>query len=378
METAITKRAFCENTVSLLGYGCMRFPEKDGQIDKEKAMALIDRAIAGGVNYFDTAYPYHGGKSEGFLKEALIGRYDRSRFFLADKMPLWDLKEPADLEKIFGIQMERLGAEYIDYYLLHALSKNLWQKAVDLGAPAFLDRLKAEGRIRRAGFSFHDSPEVLHQILDGYNWDFVQLQINYYDWRHGRADEMYKMCEERGLPVIVMEPVRGGSLARMHKDMVKIFTDKEPDKSVASWAIRFAASLPGVATVLSGMTTMEQLEDNLGTLSPLCPLGKEEYDAIDRAMDVMDALPVTGCTGCRYCKDCPKGLDIPHLLACYDNYLKFDNDYHIRQRYLKDTPPEKQGSACVACGACMKVCPQHLPIPDLLKKVHALAMSMAD
>lgn len=374
---AITLRDFCGNRVSLLGYGCMRFPEKDGQIDKESATALIDRAIAGGINYFDTAWPYHGGKSEGFLKEALIGRYDRSSFYIADKMPLWDLKEPADLNKTFGVQLERLGTDYVDYYLLHALSKNLWQKAQDLGAPAFLDQLKAQGRIRHAGFSFHDSPEVLQTILSAYDWDFVQLQINYYDWRHGRADEMYDMCAKRGLPVIVMEPVRGGSLARMHKDMVKIFTDARPEASVASWAIRFAASLPRVATVLSGMSSMEQLEDNLSTLSPLAPLDQAEYTAVERAMDVMDALPVTGCTGCRYCKDCPKGLDIAHLLACYDNYIKFDNDYHIRQRYLKDTPANQQGAACVACGACMKVCPQHLEIPALLKKIHAAAMEMA-
>ena len=375
---AITRRDFCGNQVSLLGYGCMRFPEKDGQIDKRTAAALIDRAIAGGVNYFDTAWPYHGGKSEGFLKEALIGRYDRKSFYIADKMPLWDLKEPDDLLKTFEIQLERLGTDYVDYYLLHALSKDLWQKAQRLGAPAFLDRLKAEGRIKRAGFSFHDSPEVLQTILEARDWDFVQLQINYYDWRHGRADEMYKMCADRGLPVIVMEPVRGGGLARMHKDMERVFTDARPADSVASWAIRFAASLPGVATVLSGMTTMDQLEDNLAALSPLSPLDKAEYDAVERAMDVMDALPVTGCTGCRYCKDCPRGLDIAHLLACYDNYLRFDNDYHIKQRYLKDTPPDEQGAACVACGACMKVCPQHLEIPALLKKVHAAAMEMAE
>lgn len=378
MVSKITKRDFCGNQVSLLGYGCMRFPEKDGHIDQAQATALIDRAIAGGVNYFDTAYPYHGGHSESFLKEALIGRYDRSSFYLADKMPLWDLKAPEDLEKTFGVQLERLGTEYIDYYLLHALSANLWKKAVELGAPAFLDKLKAQGRIRHMGFSFHDSPQVLKEILDSRTWDFVQLQINYYDWRHGQADELYALCEERGLPVIIMEPVRGGSLARMHKDMVKIFQDVHPDASVASWAIRFAASLPQVATVLSGMSSMEQLEDNLGSLSPLVPLDAVERDAVERAMDVMDALPVTGCTGCKYCKDCPKGLDIPHLLACYDNYIKFDNDYHIRQRYLKDTPPEKQGAACVSCGACKRVCPQHLDIPALLKKVHAVAMDMAD
>ena len=377
MASTITKRSFCGNSVSLLGYGCMRFPEKDGQIDKEQATALIDRAIAGGVNYFDTAYPYHGGKSEGFLKEALIGRYDRSSFFLADKMPLWDLKQTADLQKTFVIQLERLGTDYVDYYLLHALSANLWKKAKELGAPQFLEHLKSQGRIRHAGFSFHDSPEVLREILDSCTWDFVQLQINYYDWRHGRADEMYALCQERGLPVIIMEPVRGGSLARINKDMARIFQLIHPDASIASWAIRYAASLPQVATVLSGMSSMEQLEDNLASLSPLSPLTPAEYDAVERAMDVMDALPVTGCTGCRYCKDCPKGLDIAHLLACYDNFIKFDDDYHIRQRYLKDTPPDKQGAACVACGACMKVCPQHLEIPALLKKIHKLAMDMA-
>ena len=378
MKGSITKRDFCGNMVSLLGYGCMRFPERDGQIDREQAKALIDRAIAGGINYFDTAYPYHGGRSEGFLKEALIGRYDRETYFIADKMPLWDLREPDELGKTFQIQLDRLGTDYIDYYLLHALSANLWKKAVELGAPAYLDKLKAEGRIRRAGFSFHDSPEVLETILDAHDWDFVQLQINYFDWRHSRADEMYAMCEKRGLPVIIMEPVRGGSLARMHKDMVRIFKEIRPEESVASWAIRFAASLPGAATVLSGMSSMEQLEDNLATLSPLVELYEAEHDAVERAMDVMDALPVTGCTGCRYCKDCPKGLDIAHLLACYDNYIKFDDDFHIRQRYLKDTPADKQGASCVACGACMKVCPQHLQIPALLQKVHAAASALAE
>ena len=360
----------------MLGYGCMRFPQKDGKIDYAAAEALIDTALESGVNYYDTAYMYHGGQSERFLRKALIERHDRSSYYVADKLPIWECKEEADCLRVFEEQLDRLGTDYIDYYLLHSLNAGNWESCKKLGAHTLQKELKRQGRIRYAGFSFHDSPEVLAQILNENEWDFCQLQLNYYDWDNGRAGEMYRLCEERGVPVIVMEPVRGGSLANMNTEIQAIFKEANPDASIASWAIRYVGSLDNVRVVLSGMTTMDQLTDNLKTCTNFAPLTPAERNVIDRVLEAFNRLPLVACTSCRYCEICPMGIDIPRAFGLYNEYVKFGAPWTLKGQYLKETPAEALADRCTGCRACAEICPQHLEIPELLKKVLDTANSL--
>lgn len=351
--------------VSLLGMGCMRLPKVDPEkedIDYEKAQEIIDYAYANGVNYFDTAYGYHGGQSELFVGQALK-KYPRESFFLASKMPIWCVKEKGDVERIFNEQLQRCQTDYFDFYLFHSQNAANFQKCQEFGVYEFLSQMKAEGKIRRLGFSFHDTPEVLRHICDTYPWDFAQIQLNYLDWEMQDAKTQYQILNDREIPVIVMEPVRGGALASPCEAADILFREERPDKSVASWAIRFAASLPGVLTVLSGMSNMEQVRDNVDTMTRFEPLTDREREVIDEALEAYRKKDTVPCTGCRYCMDCSFGVDIPKMFSLYNHYV-LDRDGEDYLEAYKAQPESQRADQCQACGACMEKCPQHIRIPD--------------
>ena len=305
---------------SLLGLGCMRLPTLEpggAAIDYARAGALVDEAVRGGITYFDVAYPYHGGGAEKFIGAALE-KYPRESFYLATKMPLWKLETQEDMEQVFNEQLANCRVDYFDFYLCHAVDAERFEKIRRIGAFEFLARKKAEGKIRRLGFSFHDKPAVLRAVCAAYPWDFAQLQLNYLDWTVQRAREQYEILQEYGLPCIVMEPVRGGALASLCPEAEAVLKAKAPGRSIASWAIRFAASLPGVLVVLSGMSSEEQLADNLAAMSPFQPLTKSEQNALTRAVRIDKRAQRIPCTGCRYCMPCPFGVDIPGLFKAYN------------------------------------------------------------
>lgn len=355
--------------VSLLGFGCMRFPLKNNSIDMAKVQEMVDRAYESGVNYYDTAYVYGDGDSERAIGKAL-SKYPRESYYLADKLPIWKVKNQDDLEQIFNTSLERLNTDYIDFYLLHSMDKDHWDSVKNLKALEFCMKKKDEGKIRYLGFSFHDTPEVFHGIADAYDWDFVQIQLNYYDWQAQRAKELYKIIEEKGLSCIVMEPIRGGGLANPPKEICDVFA-ASGQNSPSSWALRFCASLPRVKVILSGMSDISQVSDNLKTLSDFKPLSDEEYKTIDRVVGLINSKPTVKCTGCRYCMPCPCGVNIPGCFEAYNEYIKLENKFALKwtlDNELKNKGPQQ----CIKCGACMKKCPQHLQIPDELLKLEEL------
>ena len=356
--------------VSLLGMGCMRLPKLDPEkpdIDYVKAQEIIDYAYSHGVNYFDTAYVYHGGQSESFIGQALK-KYPRESYFLATKMPIWCVKKQEDVERIFNEQLQKCQVDYFDFYLFHAQDAGNFKKCQEFGVYEFLSRMKAEGKIRRLGFSFHDTPEVLRHICDTYDWDFAQIQLNYLDWEMQDARTQYQILADRGIPVVVMEPVRGGALASPCDAANILVREERPDKSVASWAIRFVASLPGVLTVLSGMSDMEQVRDNVDTMTNFEPLTERDREIIDAALEAYRKKDTVPCTGCRYCMDCPFGVDIPKMFALYNHFV-LDKDEEDYLEAYRAQPEETLADKCRACGACLSKCPQHIKIPEKMAAI---------
>lgn len=311
---------------SLLGFGCMRFPtQEDGKIDEVQAEKMLDEAMAKGVTYYDTAFPYHNGDSEPFVGRVL-NKYDRSSYVLATKLPVWMVETREDAEKIFEDQLKRLDKEYVDFYLLHALDKERFEKVKKLGLIEMCEKFREEGKIRYIGFSFHDDYEVFEEIINYYNWDFCQIQYNYMDTEIQAGDKGYRLAEEKGIPMVIMEPVRGGLLAGFSDDIENMFRQVRPDQSVASWALRWVASHPNVKVVLSGMSTPQQVEDNLKTFGDFEPLSEKEEETVKRVVDTLNGRVQNGCTGCRYCMPCPSGVDIP-------GSFRFWNVYHIFKTY---------------------------------------------
>lgn len=359
--------------ISVLGLGCMRLPvvdDEDDAIDYEKAQELVDYSLAHGINYIDTAHGYHGGQSQVFLGKAL-SNYPRESYFLATKLPMWGVNGPKDIEKIFNLQLERLNTGYIDFYLIHSLDAGNFKKAVDFGAYDFITEMKKQGKIKNIGFSFHDSPAVLEEIVSKYAWDFAQLQINYVDWKNQNAKQQYRILEENNIPCIVMEPVRGGRLANPGEKANELFKAARPEKSIASWAIRFAASLPNVITVLSGMSNMEQLKDNIATMSDFEPLTEKEYEIVDKAAQAYNLKDLIPCTACRYCMDCPSGVDIPGMFELYNSYVVSKNKEGFLNAY-NETESGERAENCIACGACVPLCPQGIDIPGKMEMIKGL------
>ncbi len=336
------KRTFKKtgDKLSLLGFGGMRFPkidpEKD-EIDEKEAEKLIDYAYQNGVNYFDTAYLYHGGASEGFMGKAL-SKYQRESFYVATKMPAWILHEQGQAEKIFEEQLKRLQVDYFDFYLLHSVGGFEMHKYEKYDIFNFLEQKRKEGKIKNLGFSFHDTPELLEKFVTILDWDFAQIQLNYVDFELQNAKAQYEILTNASLPIVVMEPVRGGALANLGAEGNSILKKVSPDQSIASFALRYAASLPNVLTVLSGMSTLEQVKDNIETFSPFKPLSETEYAAIDKARLALLKEATIPCTGCRYCMDCPFGLNIPKLFDLYNQYKLGHNKIMFSRSYSRRRP----------------------------------------
>jgi hypothetical protein len=360
-----------------LGFGLMRLPEKEGEIDLERVCRMADAYIEAGMNYFDTAYVYHGGNSEKAVKEVLAKRYPRDRFMLATKLPAWSLKEPADRDRIFNEQLERCGVEYFDFYLLHSLE--------DGGNGETYERLdcfnwglqkKAEGKIRHFGFSFHGSPEYLIKTLDAHpEIEFVQIQLNYADWENPvvRSGELYEILHSRNIPMIIMEPVKGGTLATLTQELEAMYRAVRPSASAASWALRFVGSLPGVMTILSGMSSEEQMEDNIATFTGFELLSAEEKALVEKVRTMIMNVPQIGCTSCRYCTPgCPMQISIPDVFRAVNTMNIYHDEFRPKSFYNSLIGRGfGRASECIACGQCEGVCPQHLPIIDLLKEASA-------
>ncbi len=364
---------FQEAELSILGMGNMRLPtvgdDRGAPIDEEKAQEIIDYVYSHGVNYYDTAYMYHGGKSECFIGKALR-KYPRDSYYLADKMPGWDVKQPEDVPAIFEEQLRRCGVDYFDFYLLHNMSDGSFPIYIDpkMGVVDYLLEQKRAGRIHHLGFSSHATPEMLEDFLNRYpdTFEFVQIQLNYLDWTLQDARRQYEIITAHGLKVWVMEPCRGGRLASLCPEADAMLKEAEPEQSIASWAFRFVRTLPEVQVVLSGMSTLEQAADNVATFSNLEPLSQEELDTLWSAFDLFHRTVNVPCTKCHYCDGCPVGLDIPDLLALYNDISVYDSG--SAHRKVRELTEDKLPSRCVACGRCARLCPQRIDIPGALKK----------
>ena len=312
---------------SLLGFGCMRFPTlKDGKIDETKAEQMIDLAIKNGVNYIDTAYPYHNGDSEPFLGK-ILNKYPRNSYFLATKLPIWAIENKDDVYRIFDEQLQRLETEYIDFYLLHAMNKDYFAKVKELGIIEICEEFRKEGKIKYLGFSFHDSYEVFDEILNHYHWDFCQIQFNYMDTEIQAGLKGYELAKAKDIPLIVMEPIKGGLLAKLPKEISMMFSQNGNRKSDSSYALRYIASFDHVKVILSGMSTLEQVEDNLDTFNNYTELSKEEHITIEKVVNSLKSRLKNGCTGCRYCMPCPYGVDIPNNFAIWNQFGMYDNNF---------------------------------------------------
>ncbi|MCQ2578278.1 MAG: aldo/keto reductase [Treponema sp.] len=371
---AVTKRKIEKLGVdaSLLGFGCMRFPTKDGKIDEERAEKMLDKAYEAGVNYFDTAWPYHGGTSEPFVGR-VMKKYPRESFMFATKLPPWEIKTLEDAERIFKTQLEHLQSDYVDFYLMHAMGKDTWDRMRDLGVVELLEKYKKEGKIKYLGFSFHDAYPVFEEIINYRDWDFCQIQLNYMDVNEQAGMKGYELAEKLNVPIVIMEPVKGGSLANLPSEVVDPFVKLAKDASNASWALKWVASLPNVKVVLSGMSDEAQLEDNLKTFTGFVPFGEAENNAVKEVADAIRARVKNGCTGCRYCMPCPAGVDIPANFAMWNFSSMYNNKGHVTwvlNNQLKDG--KTRADNCIKCGKCEKACPQQLKIRDDLEQVAKL------
>lgn len=371
-------RELCGHKVSALGFGAMRLPQETpgdfrSPVNKEEAIAMIRKAYESGINYFDTAYVYAGGESEKILGEAL-SIYPRDTYYVATKFP--GLHEPEGgwtMEKVketFEEQLSRLQMDYVDFYMLHGLMESDFHiySNPDVPMADYFHDLKATGQIRHFGFSSHAKPDLLEKILEWKDYfEFVQIQSNYLDWTLQDAKRQYEMIEKKGLPVIIMEPVRGGKLANLDEESTALLREARPDDSTASWALRFAANPAGVKVVLSGMSNMEQLEDNLKTFAKEEELLTAEEIAILLDQIVPKMAAMVPCTGCRYCThECPQGLNIPNLISLYNELSVGGFSF-----YMNSLKEEEMPSNCIGCGVCTSVCPQSIDIPDIMQKLDA-------
>lgn len=369
------QNAFFPEIHGNLGFGCMRLPMAGKQVDEEEFRRMVDAFLAAGFNYFDTAHGYLGGKSETALRQALTSRYDRRDYLLTNKLTANYFSKPEDIRPLFEKQLAACGVDYFDFYLMHAQDAAIYRKFKRCGAYKAALKLRDEGRIRHFGISFHDKAEVLNGILtDWPQIEAVQIQLNYLDWEDVAVEsrKVYEVCEKHGKPVLVMEPVKGGSLAQLPPEASAALDALQPRRSNASYALRFAAGLPQVCAVLSGMSNMEQMNDNLNTMKAFAPLSAGEAAAVDQVRRVFQGMHMIPCTGCRYCvsdNHCPKDILIPDLFSCMNLKTTFHNwnqDYYY-QNILTQT--HGKASACIQCGGCERVCPQHLPIRELLGSV---------
>ena len=354
------------------GFGCMRLPMNGDQVDIAETTRMVDEFLAQGFNYFDTAHGYIGGKSELALKECLTSRYPREAYSLTDKLTDSYFKTETDIRPFFESQLEACGVDYFDFYLMHAQNADNFKKFKACRAYETAFALKAEGRIRHVGLSFHDRAEVLDQILTEYpQIEVVQIQFNYLDYDDiaVQSRKCYEVCRKHGKPVLVMEPVKGGSLVNLPEEAKKVLDDLHGG-SPASYAIRFAAGFPGMMMVLSGMSDLEQMKDNLSYMRDFKPLNETELAAVNKVQEIFHKMNMIPCTACRYCVEgCPKQISIPDLFAIM-NIKQLHRDWNADYYYEEvHTAPGRRASDCLKCGKCEKICPQHLPIRKLLEEV---------
>jgi predicted aldo/keto reductase-like oxidoreductase len=353
---------------SLLGFGCMRLPlTPEKTIDEERTAQMFDAAYRAGVTYYDTAYNYHDGQSERMVGK-MLARYPRDSFFVATKLPMYIIKTLAQAKEIFEEQRKKLGMDRIDFYLLHTLNHNTFDLAVREGIVEYCEQLKKEGKIRFLGFSFHDEYETFERILNYRDWDFCQIQYNYRDRRFQAGDKGYELAAKKGVPMVVMEPIRGGQLSSLPPDVTAPFREVTPGASDASFALRWVADHPNVKVILSGMSSEEQMADNLHTFEKPWPLNEAEQKAILEAGKRLDSRMKIGCTGCRYCMPCPNGVDIPGNFRVWNSYGMYGVGDGPRFEWTH-MPTEAKASACLRCGQCETKCPQHLPIMNSLAKL---------
>lgn len=365
-----------EMKLSRLGFGVMRLPQEVDGSFPESTKDLLHKAYNCGINYFDTGYEYLGGKSETLIRDTLVSGYPRDSFYIADKLPVWRVSNRDDMERIFATQLERLGTDYIDFYLLHSMNAAYWNNMRKLDVLSFLDEKKRNGQIRKVGFSMHDDETTLQSILSAYHWDFCQLQINYYDWYAQHAEENYKLCEERGIPVMVMEPLGGGRLVKLPAEAER--TVREHGVTPAQLALKFMTVLPNVAVVLTGAVAEVELIENIAAMSDVDAVAQDcdelLFQDIVKIIHSKSAIP---CTACKYCvKECPQGVDIPLCFQKYNDYklLGLPGQYaNLGEYYFNCIPTEHQANKCISCGKCVRRCPQKIDIPDELRRVYLAA-----
>ncbi len=363
---------FQDKELSALAYGCMRFPilnEKDDQIDEKAAFELIDYALANGINYFDTAWGYHGGKSEIVTGKALA-RHPRESFYLASKFPGWDDNNMSRAKEIFNKQLEKCGVDYFDFYLVHNVCENNIDLYVDpkYALREYLIQQKKLGKIKHLGFSVHGDLNTTKRFLDyfGDSIEFCQIQLNYLDWELQDAKSKVKLLNEKNIPIWIMEPVRGGKLAKLEPEQEKKLKELRPDESIAAWAFRFLESVQGITTILSGMSDMSQLKDNLKTFSERKPLNEKELSVLGSISNEMLGKKTLPCTSCKYCMaKCPQGLDIPMLIDMFNKH-NFSGEGFNAAMSIDTLSEEEKPSACIGCKSCETVCPQNIKIAQAM------------
>ncbi len=369
----------CE--VSVLGFGCMRFPmlgsssavdifDASKPIDEEESTKMIGYAIEHGINYFDTAYPYHGGQSETLLGKTLKG--DRDKVMIATKLPVWLVENSNDFDRLLDEQLQRLRTDCIDFYLLHSMNRPAWYRMKEMGALSFLDKIIADGRARYVGFSFHDDVEIFKEIVDGYEWTLCQIQYNYFDENYQAGRDGLEYAAAKGLGVVVMEPLRGGKLTDRIPAEIQTLWDSAPRRRTpAEWALRWVWNHPQVSTSLSGMSSMDQLMENIKIANDANPgsLSAEELGLIQKVTETYRKMLKIDCTSCAYCMPCPNGVDIPLNFSLYNDVFMFkDADLNITL-YNRMLSPEQKAANCAECGECEEKCPQHIDIIEELKNV---------
>jgi hypothetical protein len=360
--------------LSILGFGCMRLPQTTNcHIDEPRATKMVRYAIDHGINYFDTAYVYHNGESEPFLGRALSDGY-REKVHIATKLPVWDVQSQNDMDRILNEQLSRLNTDYIDFYLLHGLGKASWINLVNLNIGEFLDQAIADGRIRHAGFSFHDEVQVFREIVDDYDWTFAQIQYNYMDEEYQAGTEGLNYAAAKGLGIVIMEPLRGGVLARETRETKKIFSTRGHARSAAEWGLRWLWNHPEITVVLSGMSTMQQVKDNLGYADKGLPssLTTDEIAVYEEIKTYYRSRMKIPCTKCRYCMPCVAGVEIPECFSAFNDASVYSDPTGAKMSYDSYTVYGGDASQCQDCGVCESLCPQHLPIRKHLKEVSAL------
>jgi len=360
---------------SALGFGCMRFPIIDGdssRIDEKPAADMLLHAIDQGVNYIDTAYPYHGGTSESFVGKTLEGAY-REKVKLATKLPSWNIKKASDFDLYLNEQLERLKTEQIDFYLLHALNAKLWKAIYDLDVLEWVEKAIADGRIKNIGFSFHDEHSVFKSIVDAYQkWDFCLIQHNFMDVDYQAGTKGLKYAAAKGMGVVIMEPLRGGRLVDPPQPVQDIWDRAETQRPAAEWSLQWLWNLPEVSLVLSGMSSMQQVQENIDSASRsgVGTLSTEELDLVAKAKKTYEGFQLIPCTNCGYCMPCPEGVDIPRILKIYNDGIMYDKLEAAKTDYQLWVPAENKADLCIECGECLEKCPQDIPIPDWMAKIH--------